>query len=859
MIWLLSAALAVGPPLVVAATPAYPPAALADGVTGTVVVRVQIAPDGQVTEVSLVRGIRDDVDAAAIEAARRLVFAPADGGDTAEGSTVDYAFTFGVRVQDDVGNAVPGSARVTVTDPLGLPVPGATVRIVAPDGTASTEPLGDDGLLSLPFLAAGVWRLTFTKPGFSPATVDLEIGPGERRDLRFELEPEGPMAEVVVIGIRQRWREVDRAERAPDPSPTTGVYELTRRDVESTPGALEDMNRAIHKLPGVTSDGDVLAAFSVRGFTAGEVVFELDRVPLDNPYHLAGFNSIFNPDILASVTFYASAAPSEHPDTSSAVLAVKSWDGAPKDDRHDLDGSVDLSMSTARLLLMGPIGKGDDLTFAFAARRSYLEAYFGAMQAVNLLDSAIAAPEYDEISLRTAWRPGNHTLLLTLMRTGDHLALVDSDDASTVTIDGSFELDDVVYLATLDHHVRLGETATLQTTVSASTDDARMVRDFAGVVDRTTHRTQLFARSDLDVPLGDTMALGTGAAWTARRTTFDGPVDDIRALPTWSARPLADFGLDLLTLSQADFSSVVAGYAEHTYGGTEKQTPFRSREGVRVSWVQRTDELLVSPSAGVSVPLPTATIPKLTGGFYHHVVEDPLVVDPTYGNPGIRAEKVAHVVLGVDQGLPIGTGTLLRVEGYYSRLWDLVVNPDNPEAVASGVTFTNDGYGHNAGVDLLLASRLERWQLAFNGGWLHARRTNPLNSVYAATVEPGHVQALTLGLSVEYQLTPAWRLTGRYDFHTGRPMSAVRVDGLDTVVLDGFNDERLGPFNQVDLRVEWRKALPRVRWSVYFEVLNATYFRSDFLPIVSVTEGERSDTMLPHLPTRPFLGVRSEF
>ena len=156
MIWLLSAALAVGPPLVVAATPAYPPAALADGVTGTVVVRVQIAPDGQVTEVSLVRGIRDDVDAAAIEAARRLVFAPADGGDTAEGSTVDYAFTFGVRVHDDVGNAVPGSARVTVTDPLGLPVPGATVRIVAPDGTASTEPLGDDGLLSLPFLAAGV-------------------------------------------------------------------------------------------------------------------------------------------------------------------------------------------------------------------------------------------------------------------------------------------------------------------------------------------------------------------------------------------------------------------------------------------------------------------------------------------------------------------------------------------------------------------------------------------------------------------------------------------------------------------------------------------------------------------------------
>ena len=859
MIWLCALALAAGPSLRTPSTPDYPAAALADRVSGTVVVRLMIDVEGGVVDVTLVRGVREDVDAAAIAAARRLVFVPATEGDIPVVSTADYAFTFGLRVQDDVGNAVPGSVRVTVTDPAGLAVPGVVVSVRAPDGTTSAETVGDDGLLALPFLAAGTWHLTFTKPGFSPATVDLEVAPGQRRDVRFELEPEGPLAEIVVIGVRQRWREVERAARAPDPEPTTGVYELTRRDVESTPGALEDINRAVHKLPGVASDGDVLAAFSVRGFTASEVVFELDRVPLDNPYHLAGFNSIFNPDMLASVTFYASVAPSEHPDTSSAVLAVRSWDGAPKDDRHDLDGSLDVSMSTARALLMGPIGKGDDLTFAVAARRSYLEAYFGVMQAANLLDSAIAAPEYDEVSLRTAWRPGRHTLLLTLMRTGDHLALLDSGDASTITIDGSFEIDDVVYLATLDHLVSIGAAATLQSTVSVSTDDARMVRDFAGAVDRTTHRTQVFARTDLDVPLGPTMAIGAGAALTVRRTRFDGPVDDVRALPTWSARPMADFGLAQLTLSQSDFSSVMAGYVEHTLGGKDKDTPLRTREGLRVSWVERTGEVLVSPSVGVAVPLLTATIPKLSGGLYHHVVEDPLVTDTTFGNPGIRSEKVAHLVLGVDQGIPLGDGTLVRVEGYYSRLWDLVVNPDTQAAVDAGTTFTNDGSGHNAGVDLLAATRFDRWQVAVNGGWLHARRTNPLNTVVASTVEPGHVQALTLGVSAEYQLTPAWRLTARYDFHTGRPMSTVAVGGEETVTLTGFNDDRLGSFNQVDLRVEWRKALPRMRWSVYVEVLNATYFRSDFLPIVSVVDGERTDSMLPHLPTRPFLGVRSEF
>lgn len=858
MITLICWVFAGGAVLQSSVSPTYPPEALADHVTGTVRLRLEVGVDGQVVLAEVVVGVRADLDAAALDAARQLRFEPAtDDAGVPVPVVLEYAFSFGLRVQDEVGNRVPGSARVVVRDGDGLSVPGVRIEARGPDGLVTQVEVGDDGKVVLPFLAAGPWRLWFHKPGFAPASVDLDITPGETRDIALELVPEGPREEIVVIGIRQRWREVERAARLPDPEPTTGVYELTRRDVESTPGALEDVNRAVHKLPGVASDGDVLASFSVRGFTSGEVVFLLDRVPLDNPYHLAGFNSIFNPDMLAAVRFHANAAPSAYPDTTSAVLDVSSWDGAPKDDRHDLDGSVDLSMSTARLLVMGPLTGDEQLTFAFAARRSYLESYFAAMQALDLLDSAIAAPEYDELSLRTAWRPGNQRFLLTLMRTSDHLALVDSDDSSRFTIDGTFELDDVVYLASLDHLTPLGEAGSLQSTLSVSTDDARMLRDFAGAVDRTTHRTQLFGRTDLSLPVGGDHLVSAGAAVNARRTRFDGPVDDIRTLPPWSARPLADFALGQLELSQSDFSPTLAGYLEHRYGG--EATPFRTREGVRTTWVGRTGEVLISPSGGLSVPLASGTIPKLSGGLYHHVVEDPLVIDPEYGNPAIGAEKAANLVLGVDQGLPLGQGGLLRVEGYYSWLWNLVVNPDDAAGVVEGAPYTNDGSGHNAGVDLMVATRFDRWQLVANAGWLHARRENPLATRFPTTYVPGHAQALTLGASAEWQVSPAWRATVRYEFHTGRPMSSVAVSGEDSVSLTGLNNTRLGPFHNVDLRVEWRKAFPRVRWSIYLEVLNATYFQSDFLPIVSVTDGVRTDSMLPHLPTRPFLGVRAEF
>jgi hypothetical protein len=512
-------------------------------------------------------------------------------------------------------------------------------------------------------------------------------------------------------------------------------------------------------------------------------------------------------------------------------------------------------MSTARLLLMGPIGAGDDLTFAIAARRSYLEAYFEVMQAANLLDTAIAAPEYDELSARVGGRLGSHRLLLTLMRASDHLALVDSEDESAITIDGTFRLDDVVYFTSLDHLAELGPDVALQSTVGFSLQKSELERDFGGSVTRDVDRYQVYGRTDLDWAIGEHHALQVGASAAQRRYAFAGPVEDTRAVPTWAALPMSDQGLAFVTLSPDAFAPIVAGYAEHDTVSDHVQT----RIGLRTTWVDRTDEVLPSPSGGVSVPLATGTVPKIAGGLYHHVVESPLAVDPTYGNPDLEAERAIHLVAGIDQALPLWDGGLLRVEGYRMQLDHLVVNPDNAQAVAEGVTFTNDGTGSNTGVDVLIAARGQRFDVATTFSWLHAVRTNPLNEVFVQTFAPATAQAVTAGASLEWQATAHWRFTGRYDFHTGRPTSSVEPDGPDTVQIVGLNDQRLGPFHQVDLRVEWRKATPRLRWTIYLDMLNTFGMKNDFIPTVSVTDGLAEYGMLRHLPPRPFLGLRADF
>ena len=89
--------------------------------------------------------------------------------------------------------------------------------------------------------------------------------------------------------------------------------------------------------------------------------------------------------------------------------------------------------------------------------------------------------------------------------------------------------------------------------------------------------------------------------------------------------------------------------------------------------------------------------------------------------------------------------------------------------------------------------------------------------------------------------------------------STVEPNGEDSVKIVGLNDQLTGDYHNVDFRLEFRSAGPRIRWSYYFELLNVFYMQPDFLPIVTVEDGERQDSMLSHLPIRPFMGLRADF
>jgi TonB family protein len=82
------------PRVVYRVDPSYPEPANADHVTGTVSLRVIVAEDGSVKDAHIIRGVRSDLDQAALESVRSWLFEPAtkDGKPVAVWSQIDVKF-----------------------------------------------------------------------------------------------------------------------------------------------------------------------------------------------------------------------------------------------------------------------------------------------------------------------------------------------------------------------------------------------------------------------------------------------------------------------------------------------------------------------------------------------------------------------------------------------------------------------------------------------------------------------------------------------------------------------------------------------------------------------------------------------
>ena len=104
---------------------------------------------------------------------------------------------------------------------------------------------------------------------------------------------------------------------------------MQNKDVQSEIGSFEDIMRSVQSLPGVARASDYHGEYFVRGAGSNANTVYLDGVPIFFPYHILGFNSIFNPGIVESAEFYAGGAPAAYGGATGGLMLVRSRGETP--------------------------------------------------------------------------------------------------------------------------------------------------------------------------------------------------------------------------------------------------------------------------------------------------------------------------------------------------------------------------------------------------------------------------------------------------------------------------------------------------------------------------------------------------
>ena len=151
-----------------------------------------------------------------------------------------------------------------------------------------------------------------------------------------------------------------------------GVEQLELERLASVPVIFgeRDIIKSITLLPGVHAEGDGAGGFEVRGGTAWQNLVTLDGITLYNPTHVMGIFSTFNDDALSRATLFKGPVPACYGGATSSALDV----GLASGDTERYHASGTIGLLAAKLNASGPIVT-DRLSFAVAARRSYVDAF----------------------------------------------------------------------------------------------------------------------------------------------------------------------------------------------------------------------------------------------------------------------------------------------------------------------------------------------------------------------------------------------------------------------------------------------------------------------------------------------------
>ena len=653
--------------------------------------------------------------------------------------------------------------------------------------------------------------------------------------------------EFEVILTPDTLRQTDKVEVKAAPfetihqdSPST--LTLEGNDTKNLGSVLaDDPLRAVQNLPGVSSNNDFDARFSLRGADFSRIGLYLDGVLLHAPFHmvegqnLSGSGTAFNGDIVEEMELYEGAYPVRYGDRSAGVLDVQTRDGSSTGALF----RVAASASNAGVMAEGPLGKKKHGSWVVAVRKSYLqyllERTFPSTSFIFGLEDAQGRMAYD---LNTR----NH---LTIFVLEGYSGL---DRSSVKSKLGVNSLMAAGYHYTL---ANLGWRCTPTDKLMITSHVAWMREKFS---DTNPNDTSLSAGY-----YGE-WVWNTTATWTWNsRGTLDAG---------WSMRRIRDggysqqFDSSVLRVHQSwdGTAQLDGGYAQQSWSALSGRLRFTG--GVRWDRHSIDGVAATSPAGSATLGLTRSTHLQLGFGQYAQFPALSAMASPL-GSRHLLPIRSNQMIAAVEQRL--GERTRFRAEVYNRADRDLTYQPFFDPRILNGKVFppplnpafTNSLRGYARGAEVFLqrssANRFTGWvSYAFG-------RTGMRDGISGARFISDWDQRHTVNVYGGYRLRPSVNLSARSSWGSGFPLPRfLRTAGGAYYLTTIRNGQRLGTYNRTDVRIN--KAWTHNKWKItlYGEVVNLTNrtnYVFESLDSYNNKTGQASVTVDKMFPILPSAGV----
>lgn len=678
---------------------------------------------------------------------------------------------------------------------------------------------------------SGKVSLRFMYTGYPVVKIDTVIDRPMKLDVSLKEGVE--LSEVVVTAQQLRIREnVSKAQM--------GLIEVPIEQMRTLPVFLGEMDilKSIQLLPGIQSGSEASSGFYVRGGAADQNLVLYDNVPVYNPFHAAGFISVFNMDVLKDVNVYKGGFPARLGGRISSVIDV----GVKSGDMKEWSATGGIGLITSRLTAQGPIIK-DKLSVLISARTFYS---YSMMRLFFPADRKASLPVYFfyDINARMDFQinPKNK-LAFSMYSGGDKIAFsdFDLDDSATYTIPWKNQLATLHWTFTPNDRV-ITRLQAYYTQYDFTFGYKNVFADYAlnsGIKDFV-----LLSESKWIPNIHHTLQWGAEAGWHRYQPNVtDNDIDNVEEDSIPVRKPDADA-----------FNTSI--FIQHEWNPNQK---WGLNYGLRLPffWSEKSFYMIPEPRFALKYQYSDDQSVKVAYTLMSQNVH--LLSSSTASTPldlwipssdTVRPQIAQQVSAGWFMNFKNDMYEV-SVEAFYKKLYnqieyregESIFRTDNYRNI---ITF---GEGWSAGTEWLIRKRYGRFNgfAAYTLAW--SRRQYPLlnnGKSYSSKYDRRH----DLSLALNYQFNNQWAVSALFVYGSGNFMSLPQgrffVPGSNFTEGNYYydfskNNYRMRAYHRLDVGLQYKKEKKRVTSEFRLDIYNVYSQLNPFFIILTRAEDPKTN------------------